>query len=80
MIEIRILQDPLELKRLQIRASKANESVIVRQLAERYNNTMTNLSAGGQYKGPFKFKDFESFLYRTLQKIQCPEKQQFTPD
>ena len=43
-IERRIFQELLELKRLQIRASKANEAVIVKQLSERYNNTVRGLA------------------------------------
>ena len=73
-LERRIFQELLELKRLQIRASKANESVIVKQLSERYNNTVKNLAPGEQYRGNFLFKEFEAFLYTTLQKIQSPEK------
>ena len=77
-IERRIFQELLELKRLQIRASKANEAVIVKQLSERYNNTVRGL-AGEQYRGNFLFKEFEAFLYSTLQKIQSPEDARETP-
>ena len=73
-LERRIFQELLELKRLQIRASKANEAVIVKQLSERYNNTVRQLAPGDQYRGVFQFKEFEAFLYTTLQKIQSPEK------
>ena len=73
-LERRIFQELLELKRLQIRASKANEAVIVKQLSERYNNTVKTLAPGDQYRGSFFFKEFEAFLYTTLQKIQSPEK------
>lgn len=79
-------QELLELKRLQIRAPKANEAVIVKQLTERFNATMKSLAsqgekephedplcAGDQYKGPDSFKDFESFLYATLQGVQEQE-------
>ena len=31
------------------------------------------LCAGQQYKGPDTFKDFESFLYATLQGVQVQE-------
>ena len=79
-LERRIFQELLELKRLQIRASKANEAVIVKQLSERYNNTVRQLAPGDQYRGNFHFKEFEAFLYTTLQKIQCPEKSQVTPN
>ena len=77
-IERRIFQELLELKRLQIRASKANEAVIVKQLSERYNNTVRGL-AGEQYRGNFLFKEFEAFLYSTLQKIQSPSDARETP-
>ena len=79
-LERRIFQELLELKRLQIRASKANEAVIVKQLSERYNNTVRQIAPGDQYRGNFHFKEFEAFLYTTLQKIQCPEKSQVTPN
>ena len=81
----------MELKRLQIRAPKANEAVIVKQLAERFNGTMKSLASQGkasrskkmrrhvllgeQYKGAHSFKDFEGFLYKTLQGIQDPAQQ-----
>ena len=80
------------MKRLQIRAPKANEAVIVKQLAERFNGTMKSLASQGkattnkmtlrrhvflgeQYKGAHSFKDFEGFLYKTLQGIQDPAQQ-----
>ena len=31
-----------------------------------------NISPGEQYKGAHSFKDFEGFLYKTLQGIQDP--------
>ena len=79
-LERRIFQELLELKRLQIRASKANEAVIVKQLSERYNSTVRQLAPGDQYRGNFLFKEFEAFLYITLQKIQSPEKSQIAPN
>ena len=79
-LERRIFQELLELKRLQIRASKANEAVIVKQLSERYNNTVRQLAPGDQYRGNFLFKEFEAFLYTTLQKIQSPEKSTIAPN
>ena len=36
------------MKRLQIRAPKANEAVIVKQLAERFNGTMKSLASQGE--------------------------------
>ena len=77
-IERRIFQELLELKRLQIRASKANEAVIVKQLSERYNNTVRGL-AGDQYRGNLAFKEFEAFLYSTLQKIQSQSSESSEP-
>ena len=77
-LERRIFQELLELKRLQIRASKANEAVIVKQLSERYNNTVKQLAPADIYRGNFLFKEFEAFLYTTLQKIQSPEKNNIT--
>ena len=82
----------LELKRLQIRAPKANEAVIVKQLGERFNGTMKSMASQGgslwfdwwplyflflgeQYKGGHTFKEFEAFLYLTLQGIQGREEQ-----
>ena len=77
-LERRIFQELLELKRLQIRASQANEGSIVGQLAERYNSSVAGL-AGDQYRGPHTFKDFESFLYVTLQRLQSPESRELQP-
>ena len=42
------VQELLELKRLQIRAPKANEEVIVKQLTERFNGTMKSLASQGE--------------------------------
>jgi len=51
-----------ELKRLQIRAGKSDERVLVKRLVEEYGSTglFTGLK---RYDGPFSFKRFEKYLY-----------------
>lgn len=51
-----------ELKRLQIRAGKSDERVLVKRLVEEYGRTglFTGLN---RYDGPFSFKRFEKYLY-----------------
>jgi len=50
-----------ELKRLQIRAGKSDERVLVKRLIEEYDRTgFIGLS---RYNGPFSFKRFEKYLY-----------------
>ncbi|XP_026818588.1 uncharacterized protein LOC113557326 [Rhopalosiphum maidis] len=58
-----------ELKRLQIRAGKSDERVLVKRLVEEYGSTglFTGLK---RYDGPFSFKRFEKYLYDQLLVLQ----------
>lgn len=51
-----------ELKRLQIRAGKSDERVMVKRLVEEYGRTGVFIGLK-RYDGPFSFKKFEKYLY-----------------
>lgn len=61
-MERRIFYQLLELKRMQIRAGRANEHVLVKRLVDEYKRSdlVTGLR---HYNGSFTFKQFERFLY-----------------
>ena len=56
-------QELLELKRLQIRAGRANEQVLVKRLSDEYAKTTANFVGMRKHDGPYTFKDFERYLY-----------------
>ena len=62
-IERRIFQELLELKRLQIRAGRANEQVLVKRLSDEYAKSISNFVGLKRHDGPYTFKDFEKYLY-----------------
>jgi hypothetical protein len=65
-LERRIFQELLELKRLQIRAGRSNEQVLVKRLVDEYHKA--GLTVGmRQYDGVFTFRSFEKYLYGRLQ-------------
>ncbi|KAI5741630.1 hypothetical protein M8J76_015533 [Diaphorina citri] len=72
-LERRIFHELLELKRLQIRAGKSNEQVLVKRLVDDYKKA--GLIVGlKQYDGIYTFKHFERYLYdqlRLLQQSSC---------
>ncbi|XP_075982855.1 uncharacterized protein LOC142981068 isoform X2 [Anticarsia gemmatalis] len=69
--ERKIFQHLLELKRLQIRTSKANEAVLVKRAIEEYNKSSLAHVGLGPYNTPdFSFSSFEKFLYESLRKLQ----------
>lgn len=61
-LERAIFQQLLELKRLQIRAGKANEQVLVKRLADSYKKAGLSINYK-DYNGPYTFKNFEKYLY-----------------
>jgi len=61
-LERSIFQQLLELKRLQIRAGKANEQVLVKRLADTYKKAGLAINFR-EYNGPYTFKNFEKYLY-----------------
>ncbi|XP_059087785.1 ankyrin repeat domain-containing protein 50-like isoform X2 [Tigriopus californicus] len=68
-IERRVFQELLELKRLQIRAGRANEQVLVKRLADEYSKSIASLAGLKRHDGPFTFKDFERYLYDQIRSI-----------
>jgi hypothetical protein len=55
----------LELKRLQIRAGRANEQVLVKRLVDEYHKA--GLTVGMRhYDGVYSFRSFEKYLYGRL--------------
>lgn len=61
-LERRIFHTLLELKRLQIRAGKSNEQILVKRLVDDYQKA--GLVVGlRQYDGIYSFRHFERYLY-----------------
>ena len=77
-MERKIFQHLLELKSLQIRSSKLNESVLVKRAVDDYHKSCIALGAetGGTLRRypytDYTFKNFEMFLYETLKSLQKP--------
>ncbi|KAH8388259.1 hypothetical protein KR093_002299, partial [Drosophila rubida] len=77
-MERKIFQHLLELKSLQIRSNKLNESVLVKRAVDDYHKSCVLL--GGEtgtrlrrYNfSEYTFKNFELFLYETLKGLQKP--------
>lgn len=78
-MERKIFQHLLELKSLQIRSSKINESVLVKRAVDDYHKSTVAVggleaAGGGSLRRyPYKdytFKNFEIFLYETLKSLQ----------
>lgn len=75
-MEHKIFQHLLELKSLQIRSSKANESLLVKRAVDDYHKSTVELGSetGGTLRRyPYKeytFKNFEIFLYEVLKSLQ----------
>lgn len=65
-LERRIFHELLELKRLQIRAGRANEQVLVKRLVDDYRRA--GLGVGLQpFAGTYTFRSFEKYLYGEVQ-------------
>lgn len=75
-MERKIFQHLLELKSLQIRSSKAHESVLVKRAVDDYHKsveTLGNHKESSLKRYPHKaytFKGFEIFLYEMLKEVQ----------
>ncbi|CAB3378008.1 Hypothetical predicted protein [Cloeon dipterum] len=68
-LERRIFQELLELKKMQLRAGRGNESVIVKRAVDEYRKA--GLIVGlRQYDGPYSFRAFEQYLYDQLKLLQ----------
>ncbi|XP_049776147.1 merozoite surface antigen 2-like [Schistocerca cancellata] len=72
-MERRIFQQLLELKRLQIRAGRANEQVLVKRLVDDYRRAGLIVGLKG-FHGPFTFRAFEKYLYDQLRTLQSAER------
>ncbi|XP_038206997.1 ankycorbin [Zerene cesonia] len=69
--ERKIFQHLLELKRLQIRTSKANEAVLVKRAIDEYNkSSLAHVGLGSYNSTDYSFSSFEKFLYHSLRKLQ----------
>ncbi|CAH2094524.1 unnamed protein product [Euphydryas editha] len=69
--ERKIFQHLLELKRLQIRTSKANETVLVKRAIDEFNkSSLSNVGLGPYNSTDYSFSSFEKFLYDSLRKLQ----------
>lgn len=75
-MEHKIFQHLLELKSLQIRSSKVNESLLVKRAVDDYHKSTMELGSetgGTMRRYPYKeytFKNFEIFLYEVLKSLQ----------
>ncbi|KAG8235026.1 hypothetical protein J437_LFUL015077 [Ladona fulva] len=64
-LERHIFSELLELKRLQIRAGRANENVLVKRLVDNFHGpTGSDITVGiKRYDGHYTFRSFEKYLY-----------------
>ena len=62
-VERRIFEELLELKRMQIRAGRANEQVLVKRLSDSYSKSIQSTMGLKNHDGPYTFKEFEKYLY-----------------
>jgi hypothetical protein len=62
-MERKIFEELLELKRLQTRTGRSNETHLVKSLSDSYANCVREMIGLKNYDGPFTFKDFEKYLY-----------------
>ncbi|XP_052562273.1 inversin isoform X1 [Culex pipiens pallens] len=82
-MERKIFQHLLELKSLQIRSTKINESVLVKRAVDDYHRSTIELGyeTGSTLKrypySEYSFKNFELFLYDTLKTLQKRETYNF---
>lgn len=82
-MERKIFQHLLELKSLQIRSNKLNESVLVKRAVDDYHKScvLLNGETGTRLRRytftEYTFKNFELFLYETLKGLQKPGNNNF---
>ena len=70
-MERKVFEELLELKRMQIRAGRANEQLLVKRLSDNYAKTIQDLAGLKNYDGPFTFKAFEKYLYSKFFITMC---------
>ncbi|XP_023216625.1 inversin-B-like isoform X2 [Centruroides sculpturatus] len=64
-LERKLFQELQELKHHQIRSGRANESIVVKRLVERYRREVL-LPGMRDFEGPYTYKAFEKYLYDQL--------------
>lgn len=61
----------MDLKRIQIRSSKANEAMLVKRAIDEYHkSSLVHVGAGKYTSTDYSYKSFEKFLYESLRKLQ----------
>ncbi|XP_045118026.1 serine/threonine-protein phosphatase 6 regulatory ankyrin repeat subunit A-like isoform X7 [Portunus trituberculatus] len=71
-LERRLFQQLLELKRAQIRNSRANEHVLIKRMVDVFHKEGMLLGLRG-YSGPYNFNSYEKYLYDQLRFLQSSQ-------
>ncbi|KAK3883886.1 hypothetical protein Pcinc_011812 [Petrolisthes cinctipes] len=71
-LERRLFQQLLDLKRQQIRNTRANEHVLIKRMVDAYQKEGVLLGLRG-YAGPFSFNSYEKYLYDQLRILQTTQ-------
>ncbi|XP_064106074.1 protein phosphatase 1 regulatory subunit 12A-like [Macrobrachium nipponense] len=71
-LERRLFQQLLDLKRLQIRNTRANEHVLIKRMVDTNMKDGNSLGLRG-YSGPFNFQSYEKYLYDQLRFLQSSQ-------
>ena len=72
-VERKIFEELLELKRMQIRAGRANEQVLVKRLSDKYSKEIQSTMGLKSHDGPYTFKEFEKYLYSKYKDLLITE-------
>ena len=59
---------------MQIRAGRANESVLVKRLSDKYTKEMQSTMGLRSHDGPYTFKEFEKYLYSKFESLLYQQK------
>ncbi|XP_069186277.1 uncharacterized protein [Procambarus clarkii] len=71
-LERRLFQQLLELKRIQIRNTRANEHVMIKRMVDAFQKEGHLLGIRG-YGGPYNFNSYEKYLYDQLRYLQSSQ-------
>ncbi|KAG7161806.1 Ankyrin-2-like 7, partial [Homarus americanus] len=71
-LERRLFQQLLDLKRIQIRNTRANEHVMIKRMVETFQKEGNLLGLRG-YGGPYNFNSYEKYLYDQLRFLQSSQ-------
>nr|XP_027223782.1 uncharacterized protein LOC113815961 isoform X1 [Penaeus vannamei] len=71
-LERRLFQQLLELKRVQIKNTRANEQVLIKRMVDAYMKEGVQLGIRG-YNGPYNFQSYEKYLYDQLRYLQSSQ-------